>query len=112
MSSSSARAANSAGAGRADPSGVRGSGALGDAALGDAVLGDAVPGRVVISARGVTGDSGAAAVTERGGTGAAARGGAETSAVTVRFAHPPTSAPGTSIENANARSEEHTLNSS
>src|SRR5712691_3569130 len=93
MSSSSARAANSAGAGRADPSGARGSD----------VPGGAVPGRVVTSASGVTGDSGAAAPLERGGAGAAARGGAETSAVTVRFAHPATIAAGTSIEKANAQ---------
>src|SRR5712691_10902439 len=94
MSSSSARAANSAGAGRADPSGARGSEAPGGA----------VPGRVATSASGVTGGSGAAAAPERGGAGAAAaRGGAETSAVTVRFAHPATIAAGTSIEKANAQ---------
>src|SRR5438034_911020 len=92
MSSSSARAANSAGAGRADPSGARGSDVPGDAAPGDdvpgdVVPGDAVPGRVVTSVSGVTGDSVAAAPPERGGAGAAARGGAETSTVTVRFAH-------------------------
>src|SRR5881296_1942290 len=74
MSSNSARAANSAG-----------------------------PGRVVTSASGVTGDSGAAAPPERGGAGAAARGGAETSTVTVRFAHAATIAAGTSIETANAQ---------
>src|SRR2546428_1016566 len=108
MSSSSARAANSAGAGRADPSGARGSDVPGDAAPGDdvpgdVVPGDAVPGRVVTSVSGVTGDSVAAAPPERGGAGAAARGGAETSTVTVRFAHAATIAAGTSIETANAQ---------
>src|SRR5438552_11817762 len=108
MSSSSARAANSAGAGRADPSGGRGSDVPGDAAPGDdapgdVVPGDAVPGRVVTSVSGVTGDSVAAAPPERGGAGAAARGGAETSTVTVRFAHAATIAAGTSIETANAQ---------
>src|SRR5439155_93204 len=43
MTSSSARAANSAGAGRADPSGARGSGVPGDAAPGGDVPGDVVP---------------------------------------------------------------------
>src|SRR5438132_6513227 len=104
MSSSSARAANSAGAGRADPSGARGSDVPGDAGPpGDDVPGDAVLGRVVTSASGVTGDSVAAAPPERGGAGAAARGGAETSTVTVRFAHAATIAAGTSIETANAQ---------
>src|SRR5438034_1116774 len=64
---------------------------------------DAVPGRVVTSVSGVTGDSVAAAPPERGGAGAAARGGAETSTVTVRFAHAATIAAGTSIETANAQ---------
>src|SRR5256886_5055849 len=98
MASSSARAANSAGAGRADPSGARDSDVP-----GDVVPGDAVPGRVVTSVSGVTGDSVAAAPPERGGAGAAARGGAETSTVTVRFAHAATIAAGTSIETANAQ---------
>ena len=75
----------------------------GDVVPGDVVPGDAVPGRVVTSASGVTGDSVAAAPPERGGAGAAARGGAETSTVTVRFAHAATIAAGTSIETANAQ---------
>src|SRR5437016_5260201 len=75
----------------------------GDVVPGDAVPGDAVPGRVVTSVSGVTGDSVAAAPPERGGAGAAARGGAETSTVTVRFAHAATIAAGTSIETANAQ---------
>src|SRR5919197_5872225 len=104
MSSSSGRAANSATGGRAGPSNGLGSGVPGDAgAPGDVVPGGVVPGRVVISPRGATGPSGTVAAPGRCGPGVAAPGGGETSAVTVRFAHPATIAAGIRIETARAQ---------
>src|SRR5213596_2220938 len=99
MSASSARAANSAGAGRADGSGVPGASVVG----GAGGPGSAVPGLVTISPSGATGRSAAGAPLELGGADVAAGGGAKTSVVTVSLAHPATIAAGTSIETASAR---------